>query len=78
MITEKQKKQIEKEKEVADLFFSCPFPEPFLQFYDTDSEKLLDMKKDVLTQLINGVPYNEIPNFFDILELYPGNDVLWD
>lgn len=73
-MTERQKKKIE----VDSLLASCPFPEPFLQFYDADSEKLLDMKKEVITKLFAGVPYNEIPNFYDILELYPDDETKWD
>ncbi len=73
-MTEKQKKKIE----VDRLLAMCPFPEPFLQFYDENSEKLLDMKKEVLTKLNSGISYNEISNFYDILELYPDDNVKWD
>ena len=56
--------------------------EPLLDFFDTDSDEMLDLKIEVLTDLKNGKTISEIPNFYDILELYPedkdGVEVLWD
>ena len=49
------------------------------RFFDTYSEKLLDEKIDVLTQLKNGKTPSKIKNYYDILELYPKEDwVIWD
>lgn len=50
----------------------------FLRFFDTSSTKMLDEKIQVLTDLKNGKTISEIPNFYDILELYPGDNVHWD
>lgn len=50
--------------------------EPMLEFFDVDSDKMLDEKIKVLTDLKNGKSISDIPNFYDILELYP-ND-MWD
>lgn len=48
------------------------------KFFDLDSYKMLDEKIDVLTKLKNGVKPIDIPNYYDILELYPEDGVLWD
>ena len=48
------------------------------KFFDLDSYKMLDEKIDVLTKLKNGMKPIDIPNYYDILELYPEDGVLWD
>ena len=48
------------------------------KFFDLDSEELLDKKINVLTQLKNGIPPADIPDYYSILELYPEDDVIWD
>ena len=48
------------------------------QFFDIESENLLDEKIEVLTALANGKTPNEIPKYYDILELYPKDDKIWD
>ena len=50
--------------------------EPLLQFFDIESDKLLDEKIEVLTDLKNGKTIAEIPRFYDILENYPAD--MWD
>ena len=66
-----------KEKEVAikrakinDLLMNVTFS-PFEQFFDLDSDKLLDEKIKVLTAIWEGKNITDIPDFYDILELYP-------
>lgn len=49
-----------------------------VQFFDLNSKKMLDMKIKVLTQLKNGVPPADIPEYYSILELYPQNGNKWD
>ena len=48
------------------------------KFFNLDSEKILDLKIKVLTQLKNGVPPTNIPEYYSILELYPRNGAKWD
>ena len=48
------------------------------KFFDLDSEAMLDLKIEVLTQLKNGVPPKDIPEYYSILELYPADGVMWD
>lgn len=48
------------------------------KFFDVESEELLDQKISVLTQLKNGIPPQDIPDYYSILELYPGDDDMWD
>ena len=52
--------------------------EPLLRFFDFESDKMLDDKIEVLTALKNGKTISEIPKFYDILELYPDEDEMWD
>lgn len=49
------------------------------KFFDLNSEELLDLKIEVLTKLKNGIPPQDIPEYYQILELYPKDDMdLWD
>ncbi len=48
------------------------------QFFDVDSDKMLDDKIEVLTALKNGKAIAEIPKFYKVLELMPHNGELWD
>lgn len=48
------------------------------KFFDLDSDELLDEKIEVLTALKEGKLISEIPNFYEILELYPKDDEHWD
>ena len=50
----------------------------FEQYFDVESEKLLDEKIEVLTALANGKKPDEIPNYYEVLELYPKDDEIWD
>lgn len=69
---------IEKGIEVRKLFFEVDFPPMLIQFFDLDSDKLLDEKIEVLTALKEGKQISDIPNFYDILELYPEDGEHWD
>ena len=50
--------------------------DPMLDFFDVDSDKMLDEKIEVLTDLVSGKTIAEIPKFYEVLELYP--DEMWD
>lgn len=58
------------------------FPPMLMQFFDFNSDKLLDEKIAVLTEMQKGISYADIPNFYDILELWSEKDldgtVHWD
>lgn len=69
---------IEKGVKVRKLFFEVDFPPMLIQFFDLDSDKLLDEKIEVLTALKEGKQISDIPNFYDILELYPKDGGHWD
>lgn len=73
---------IEKSVKMRQLFIEVEFPPMLTQFFDLDSDKLLDEKIEVLTALKEGKQIADIPNFYDILELYPkgedGTDTHWD
>jgi len=48
---------------------------PEMKYFDLDSEELLDEKIEVLTQIKEGKPIAEIPNFYDVLENLPTEDI---
>ncbi len=66
-----------KKARIDDLLMEVNFV-PFEQFFDSDSDKLLNEKIEVLTALKEGKAILDIPNFYDILELYPKEEVHWD
>ncbi len=50
---------------------------PFiLEYYDFESDKNLDKKIKVLKQIKAGKPFEEIEGLYDILELYPEENVV--
>lgn len=49
----------------------------FIEFFDLDSDKMLDEKIEVLKQLNKGVSPIDIKNYYKVLELYP-KDEIWD
>ena len=69
---------IEKIIKVRQLFSEVDFPPTMIQFFDLDSDELLDEKIRVLTALKDGKQIADIPNFYDILESYPKNGEHWD
>lgn len=69
---------IEKGVKMRKLFFEVDFPPMLTQFFDLDSDKLLDEKIEALTALKEGKQISDIPNFYDILELYPKDGTHWD
>lgn len=74
-----KKEMIEKGVKVRELFLEVEnFPPTLQKFFDLFSDELLDEKIEVLTALKEGKQISEIPNFYDILELYPKNDEHWD
>lgn len=74
-----KKEMIEKGVKVRELFLEVEnFPPTLQKFFDLFSDELLDEKIEVLTALKEGKQISEIPNFYDILELYPKDDKHWD
>lgn len=67
---------IRKRSIIMDLLFEVDCPE-VEQFFDVDSDEMLDDKIEVLTALKEGETISEIPKFYDILELMP-KDGMWD
>lgn len=64
------------DKKVKILELLSQVYEPMLEFFDVDSDKMLDEKIEVLTDLLNDKSISEIPRFYDILENYPSG--IWD
>lgn len=74
----KEEYEIESKKyQINDLLMEITFP-PLEQFFDSESNQLLDEKIEVLTALKEGKQISDIPNFYDILELYPKAGTHWD
>lgn len=70
--------EIEKSIKVRELLADVDFPPTLIQFFDLNSDELLDEKIEVLTALKEGKEISEIPKFYDILELYQKEDTHWD
>lgn len=66
----------EKWIKMADLYAKVNDP-MIHQFFDLDSEKMLDEKIQVLTALTEGKAPADIPNYHKVLELLP-TDQPWD
>lgn len=48
------------------------------KFFSLDSEEMLDEKIEVLERLAAGEAPADIPNYYEVLELYPTDDGIWD
>lgn len=68
---------IEKKEKILNLLFEVDCYE-VSQFFDDESDEMLDEKIEVLTALKNKKTISEIPNFYKVLELYPKNNEMWD
>ncbi len=66
-----------KKAKIDDLLMEVNFA-PFEQFFDSNSDNLLDEKIEVLTAMKVGKQISDIPNFYNVLELYPKAGVHWD
>lgn len=71
-----ERELIEKKEKILNLLFEVDCYE-VSQFFDDESDKMLDEKIEVLTALKEGKAIAEIPKFYDVLELYP-KDEIWD
>lgn len=71
-----ERELIEKKETILNLLFEVDCYE-VSQFFDIESDKMLDDKIKVLTALKDGKAIKEIPKFYDVLELMPKND-MWD
>lgn len=70
---------IEKMMQIYNLHAEVKYKDELVaKFFDLDSEEQLDLKIKVLTQLKDGVPPIDIPEYYSILELYPADGELWD
>ena len=72
-----ERELIEKSVKVHQLFFEVEFPPMLSQFFDLDSDELLDEKIEVLTALKDGKPPDQIPNYYSVLENF-SPDQHWD
>ena len=68
---------IEKKEKILNLLFEVDCYE-VSQFFDDESDEMLDEKIEVLTALKEGKTIEEIPNFYDVLELMPKDGEIWD
>lgn len=71
----------EKQMEIMELLPYLAKVPMFMKFFDAESEKLLDEKIEVLKAIKAGKHIDEIPNFYDVLEMMPKEEekgVMWD
>lgn len=67
----------EKKIRIMDLLFEVD-DAIFKQFFDIESDEMLDKKIEVLEKLASGVVPADIPEYYDVLELYPKDNEMWD
>lgn len=67
----------EKKIRIMDLLFEID-DTIFKQFFDIESDKMLDKKIEVLEKLASGVVPADIPEYYEVLELYPKDEGIWD
>ena len=73
---DKEKVIIEKRLKINELLsYALDLNE--MKFFDSDSDKLLDEKIEVLEAIKEGKSISEIPKFYDDLELMP-KEGIWD
>lgn len=76
-MTDKEKRIIEKHLKINDLY-PYLFEVPMLaNYFDDESDEMLDEKIQVLEALKDGKNISEIPNFYDVFELLL-KEGLWD
>lgn len=69
----------EKALKVLELYEKVMYHDQLVaKFFDIESEEDLDLKIEVLEKLANGTPPSDIPEYYDILELYPADGETWD
>ena len=73
---DKEKVIIEKHLKINELLpYALGLNE--MKFFDSDSDKPLDEKIEVLEAIQGGKSISEIPKFYDVLELMP-KEGIWD
>ena len=71
-----EREKQEKILQIVDLL-AYSFGIPEMKYFNVESEKLLDEKIEVLTQIKEGKPIKDIPNFYKVLEDLP-EEGIWD
>lgn len=69
-----EREKQEKLLKVAELL-AYSFGVPEMKYFNVESEELLDEKIEVLTQIKEGKPIEEIPNFYKVLEDLPTESI---
>lgn len=60
---------LEKQMVILDLLNEVTVPNPLMNYYDYDSNKLLDKKIEVLLKLKEGMSIDDIEDGYSIFEL---------
>lgn len=68
---------IDKKVKIMELLFEID-DAIFKRFFDEESNEMLDKKIKVLEQLSKGVVPADIPEYYEVLELYPKDKEMWD
>lgn len=76
-MTDKEKGIIEKHLKIDELFPYLSEVPMLIEYFDDESDEMLDEKIQVLEALKDGKNISEIPNFYDVFELLP-KEGLWD
>lgn len=76
-MTEAEKRIIQKKMKIEDLRIKV-YDDLIDRFFDWNSDKLLDEKIAVLSDLAAGKAAGEVAGYYDILELLPNDGTHWD
>ena len=69
----RRQEEVEKKKLIiANLLPYC-YKIASFQFFDFDSDEMLDKKIEIMKKIKDGGTPDDIPEYFDILENYPKN-----
>ena len=63
--------KLQKQMAILDLLDEVTVPNPLMNYFDYDSDKLLDKKIEVLQRLKNGESIDDIDDGYSIFELLP-------
>ncbi len=76
-MTDNEKIMIEKHMKINELYPYLAEVPMFMKYFDSESDKMLDEKIQVLEALKEGKSIEDIPHFYEVFELLP-EEGIWD
>ena len=76
-MTDNEKIMIEKHMKINELYPYLAEVPTLMKYFDSESDKMLDEKIQVLEALKEGKNIKDIPHFYEVFELLP-EEGIWD